>query len=167
VSEMASGPGAIVISGWSWENRNVPERPATALSRAGWRDLYCSNPSSFLRGRGEIRSILAGNVEGFGPKLVGHRLKAFPSMRRWQAGLLVNQVLEQPRQMNIARPVVFYPHGGWIVEFAREIKRRNITDPRRQERRRIAGAHSMDEMAKIPTAVLGPALKQHFDKRAK
>lgn len=122
----ASVSGAIVMSGWSWENRNVPERLATALSHAGWRVLYCSNPFSFLRQRGETRSTLAENLESFAPKHVGHRLNSVPLVRRWQARLLAKQVLEQARQMGIERPVVFYPHGGWVVEFARELKRRNV-----------------------------------------
>lgn len=125
-----SGPlstrGAIVMSYWDWRTRNVPERLAAALGRAGWRVLYCSNPSSYLRGRSGSRIRLAENVDGFAPKLGGHRLNVFPPARRWQASFLVNQVLKQARQMNIARPLVIYPHGEWLVAFARELKTRGI-----------------------------------------
>jgi len=126
MSEPESTRGAIVMSGWGWETRNVPERLATALARAGWRVLYCSNPSSFLREGSGRRSSLAENVEGFAPMMAGHRLNAFPLARKWQAGLLVKQVLDRARMTNIVRPVVLYPHGGWVVPFARELKRRNI-----------------------------------------
>lgn len=127
MSETATARGAIVMSGWSWQSRGSPERLATALSRAGWRVLYCSNPSSIFREGSGRRSTLAERVEGFSPKQAGHRLNAFPLARKWQAGWLVKQVLAQARQMGIERPVVFYPHGGWVVAFARELRRRNVT----------------------------------------
>jgi hypothetical protein len=126
MSGSPSTRGAIVMSYWDWRARNVPERLATALSRAGWRVLYCSNPSSFLRGRSGTRTRLAENVEGFAPRLVGHRLNTFTPLRRWQARFLVSQVLRQARRMDIARPLVIYPHGEWLVAFARELKARGI-----------------------------------------
>lgn len=118
--------GAIVMSCWDWRARNVPERLAIALGRAGWRVLYCSNPTSFLHGGSGARTTLAENVEGFAPKQAGHRLNAFTPLRRWQARFLVSQVLRQARRMSIARPLVIYPHGEWLVGFARELEARRI-----------------------------------------
>lgn len=123
----ASTRSAVVLSGWTWAANNVPERLATALSRSGWHVLYCENPSSFLRRGKQGRFPLAERVEGFRPGQVGHRLNALPSGSKWQAKLLVGQILRQAREMELARPIVIYPHGSWVVEVARELRKRGVT----------------------------------------
>lgn len=117
---------AIVLSGWDWRTNNIPERMALVLARAGWRILYCENPTSFLRRRGPRRFRVSERVEGFGPLLVGHRLNTLPFAARCQAELLVGQILRRAREMGLSQPVVIYPHGHWVVEVARKLKRRGI-----------------------------------------
>jgi glycosyltransferase involved in cell wall biosynthesis len=117
---------AIVLSSWDWEANNIPERIAISLGRGGWRVLYCSNPATFLRRIGEKRVTLAENVEGVRPGFVGHRLNVLPMVQKWQAKLLVNRILDQAGQMGLSRPIVFYPHGYWVVDVAREFKRRGF-----------------------------------------
>lgn len=124
--ELSPAREAVVLSGWDWGANNVPERIALALGRGGWRVLYCENPATFLRRLGEKRAVLAENVEGFRPSFAGHRLNALPMVQKWQAKHLVNQVLDQARQMGLRRPVVIYPHGYWVVDVAQELKRRGL-----------------------------------------
>ena len=40
---------AIIVSGWTWEAHNVPERLALALAHTGRRILYCDRPVSVFR----------------------------------------------------------------------------------------------------------------------
>jgi glycosyltransferase involved in cell wall biosynthesis len=127
MSQMASTHEAVVMSGWGWKTHNVPERLAMALGRAGWRILYCENPASFIRRRKQGRVPLSEGVEGFWPRLVGHRLNALASGSKLQAKLLVRQILRQTREMGMTRPIVIYPHGPWVVDLARELKSRGIT----------------------------------------
>jgi glycosyltransferase involved in cell wall biosynthesis len=126
VSGRRAGGEAIVMSGWTWQSHNVPERTAIALSRAGWRVLYCENPGSFLRKRGERRFSPARNIEGFRPGILGQRLNRVPVLRRWQIGRLLNRVLEQARELGMKDPAVIYPHGAWVADLAREMKARKI-----------------------------------------
>jgi hypothetical protein len=117
--------GAIVLSGWDWPAHNVPERTAIALGLAGWRVLYCSNPSSFLRGGGTRKpSIVAQNVDHFSAGLVGHRLNIFPPVRTGQARLLTSQILKQAQECGLRQPIVIYPHGRFFVDLAREFRAR-------------------------------------------
>jgi glycosyltransferase involved in cell wall biosynthesis len=127
-SAEASRPAreAIILSGWDWNAHNVPERIALTLSRAGWRILYCSNPATFLRRRGESRAPLAENVAGIRPKNVGTRLNAVPVFRKWQAKLLASQIVQQARRLALEHPIVIYPHGEWVVDLARELRARGF-----------------------------------------
>ncbi len=117
---------AIVFSGWRWAANGTPERIAFALGQAGWRVLYCSNASSFLREGSGRRSGLAENVHGLEPWIVGQRLNALPTVGRWQAKLLVAQVLRHAWELGLQRPVVMYPHGPWFAAVAREFRKRSL-----------------------------------------
>lgn len=121
MSDQVPSPGAVVFSPWNWKAHGAPERAALALSRAGWRVLYCENPATFLRRRGS-RYPLAENVTGYRPTIVGHRLVGFRGAHRWQMKRLARGVLEEARRCGIDRPVVIYPHGDWVVDLAQELR---------------------------------------------
>lgn len=117
---------AIIFTEWTWQMFNAPERIAICLNRAGWKILYCENPASFLRRLGGKRLPLVDGIEKFRPEFAGHRLNFLPAARRFQARLIVRQILEQARQMGIEKPMAIYPHGYWLVDVARELKERGI-----------------------------------------
>jgi Glycosyl transferases group 1 len=116
---------AIVLSGWTWEASNVPERIASALSRGGSRVLYCENPQSFartVRPFGEVEK----NVFALGLRHFSHRLNAFPVFQSWQASILAKQILERARNLQLENPVLIYPHGDYCLALCREFKRQSF-----------------------------------------
>lgn len=117
---------AIIHSGWVWSMNGTPERVALALSRAGWRILYCENPASFIRRSKQERFPLADGLEGFRPRHLGHRLNALPWGAKWQAKLLVNHILRQAQDSGLRNPIVIYPDGDWLLGIAREWKARGF-----------------------------------------
>lgn len=119
--------GAIVFSSWGWETYAVPERISIALGRAGWRVLHCDLPRSFVRKVGGKRRPLAFNVDGFTPQILSYRLNRLRSGRRWQARLMVPQVLEQARQMGIEQLVAIYPCLYWPPDMVPGLKARGAS----------------------------------------
>lgn len=117
---------AIILSGWGWRSNGTPERLARALALAGWRILYCENPASFARRSKQSRFPLAAGVEGFRPSFLGHRVNFLPFGSKLQGKLLANQILEQARQAGLTQPIAIYPPGEWVIEVAREFKRRGL-----------------------------------------
>jgi glycosyltransferase involved in cell wall biosynthesis len=157
---------AVVFSGFRWGAKNTPERVALALGQAGWRVLYCSNASSFLREGSGRRSKLAENVQGLEPWIFGQRLNALPIVDRWQAKLLVAQVLRHARELGLQRPVVVYPHGIWFAAVAREFRYRNLPClflcmDHTEEEEREALANEADLILAIPPTMYR-LLKEEF-----
>ena len=162
---------AIVFSGWRWNSNGTPERVALALAQAGWRVLYCSNASSFLREGSGRRSRLAENVQGLEPWIFGQRLNALPVLDGWQAKLLVAQVLRHARELGFQHPVVMYPHGIWFAAVAREFKKRNLPCvflcmDHTGKREREALASKADLVLAIPPTMY-QILKQEFGKKVR
>lgn len=116
---------AIVVSGWTWDASNVPERIALALARAGSRVLYCENPASFLR---SVRpfSEVEKNVFAFGLRHFGHRLNSFPTLRPLQAKVLAAEILKNASRLQLEDPVFIYPHGECYLPLCREFKHRGF-----------------------------------------
>lgn len=118
---------AIVMSGWSWETSNVPERVALALAHLGAKVLYSQNPSSLLRSRAPEMEEVQRGIWRFVPQFVGHRLnRLVPGFEQAQARLVANQVLQAAAKLNLRDPLFVYPHGDFFVPLSREFKRRGF-----------------------------------------
>ena len=115
---------AIVLSGWSWESWNVPERIALALGHLGSRVLYCENPVSRFRKLGRTFDEMEGRIHGFTPRFLGHRLNQLPLAPFWQARMVVQQILEGAKAQGLHDPLFIYPHGNFMLPVAAEMKRR-------------------------------------------
>lgn len=106
---------AIVMSGWTWEARNVPERISLALARLGARVLYCENPVSFFRGKGHPRQEVESGIYRTGLEFLGHRLNRirvfFPQI---QSKLLATQIIRNAQDLELNNPLFVYPHGDFV-----------------------------------------------------
>ena len=118
---------AIVMSGWSWETANVPERIALALSQLGAKILYCENPSSRLRTTAsEIKEIQPG-IFRLRPQFLGHRLNRLHlGLDRLQARMIAAQVQKAAAKLELKDPFFIYPHGDFFVPLCREFKERGF-----------------------------------------
>ncbi|HKF53480.1 MAG TPA: hypothetical protein VKB26_14285 [Candidatus Acidoferrales bacterium] len=106
------GPDAIVMSGWTWEAFNVPERIALALAHLGSTVLYCENPVSLFRHKSRPRQEVESGVYRIGLEFLGHRLNRIPIlMPRIQSKLLASQILRQAADVGLENPIFVYPHG--------------------------------------------------------
>jgi hypothetical protein len=117
---------AIVISGWTWEAFNVPERIALALAYGGARVLYCENPISLARSAGRPITEVTDRVFAFGPVFFGNRLNAVSMLSKAQAILVANQILMKAAELGLTNPIVIYPHGLFYLAICREFKRRGV-----------------------------------------
>jgi hypothetical protein len=117
---------AIVLSGWTWEAWNVPERIALALGHLGSRVLYCENPVSRFRNSGRTFDEMAGRIHGFTPRFLGHRLNHLPLAPYCQARMIVRQIHEGSKAHGLREPVLIYPHGDFMLPIAAEMKRRGF-----------------------------------------
>ena len=117
---------AIVISGWTWEAFNVPERIALALAHAGSRVLYCENPASIVRRSARPLTEVNKGIFAFGLEHIGHRLNSVPFLARIQARLLAKQIVTNIRKLDLRSPLFIYPHGSSCLPLCREFKRRGL-----------------------------------------
>src|SRR6202162_5853225 len=74
----ASVRDAIVLSTWSWDVFNVPERVALALASRCARVLYCEMPASRFRHVVKPLDEVAKNVYRFAPEYLGGGLTFCP-----------------------------------------------------------------------------------------
>jgi hypothetical protein len=125
-SRMIKVRDAIVISGWTWEAANVPERMALALARAGSRVLYCENPVSVLRNPARKLTEVESGVFALGLGFLGHRLNSLGWLSRLQGRLLVGQILENARTLGLRDPYFVYPHGNFFLTVCKEFKERRF-----------------------------------------
>lgn len=116
---------AIVLSGWTWEALNVPERMALALAHSGSRVLYCENPVSFFRNPGRPLTEVDQGIFAFRPKFLGNRLNLLPILSRIQARILANQMVRYAAKLKLKSPVFVYPHGNCLA-LCREFRRRGF-----------------------------------------
>jgi hypothetical protein len=115
---------AIVLSGWTWQTHNIPERLSLSLACAGARVLYCENPKSFAREFVRGLDQKADNVFVYRIAHISHRLNGMHFWAALQAKMLANQIERQAQELRLNRPVLFYPHGFTSLTIAREMKRR-------------------------------------------
>lgn len=119
-------PDAIVLSGWTWEAFNVPERISLALAHRGARVLYCENPVSFFRGKRRPRQQVERGIYRAGLSFLGQRLNRFPLLfPPLQSKLLVAQILRHAADLRLQDPIVVYPHGDF-VPLCLEFKKRGF-----------------------------------------
>jgi hypothetical protein len=116
---------AIVVSGWTWEASNVPERLASALALGGSRVLYCENPASFLRAVRPFSEVQKG-VFAFGLQHFSHRLNSFSILQPLQAKVLAREILNKAAGLQLNDPIFIYPHGDYCLPLCREFKQRGF-----------------------------------------
>jgi glycosyltransferase involved in cell wall biosynthesis len=115
---------AIIVSGWTWQANNVPERLALALAHTGRRILYCERPVSVFRhSRRDIKEVEKG-IFVFGPTFVSTRLEPFALFSRYQAKLVATQILARASKLELRNPFFIYPHGDIALAICKEFKRR-------------------------------------------
>jgi glycosyltransferase involved in cell wall biosynthesis len=103
---------AIVMSGWTWETFNVPERISLAFAHLGARVLYCENPVSFFRSPSRPRQEVESRVYRTTLRFLGHRLNHIPFiLPRLQSQLLTTQILRSVQDLRLEDPLFVYPHG--------------------------------------------------------
>src|SRR5690348_568209 len=118
---------AIVMSGWSWQTANVPERIALALSQLGAKVLYCENPSSRLRNTASEMAEIEPGIFRFRPQFLGHRLnRLYLGFDRLQARMIAVQVQKAAARLELKDPFFIYPHGDFFVPLCREFKKRGF-----------------------------------------
>ena len=113
---------AIVLSGWSWETFNVPERIALALSMLGMRVLYCDNPASMFRAKSLDPVEVEAGIVRYRPTFMGHRLNVLPLMPSLQSKMLARQILRQAEKLRLKDPIVVYPYYGELLPVCAELK---------------------------------------------
>ena len=116
---------AIVVSGWTWEASNVPERLASALALGGSRVLYCENPAFFLRSVRPFSEVQKG-VFAFGLQHFSHRLNSFSILQPLQAKVLAKEILNKAARLRLNDPIFIYPHGDYCLPLCREFKHRGF-----------------------------------------
>lgn len=115
---------AIVLSGWSWEVSNVPERLALVLARLGARVLYCENPASRRSGSGPVE--VAPRVLRMRPVILGQRLNAIPGLASIQSRSVAVQIMGASRELALHDPVVFFPYMDRMLEVCTQLRHRGL-----------------------------------------
>lgn len=113
---------AIVLSGWTWEAFNVPERVSLALALLGARVLYCENPRSLFRSKEEPLKEVHPGIYRLVPRFLGHRLNRLPYGSEPQAKMIAKQILRSSLKLKLKTPLFIYPHGNFLAPLSREFK---------------------------------------------
>lgn len=101
---------AIVLSTWSWEMFNVPERIALAIAMRGARVLYCEMPASRFKKKGGPIGEIANGVHGFRPEYWGSKFNAFAPARTVQWRMVARQILRRADELGLRDPIFVYSH---------------------------------------------------------
>ena len=117
---------AIIVSGWTWEAHNVPERLALALAHTGRRILYCEHPRSFFRGSARKLTEVDKEIFAFSPKFCSARLNSVSRLSGYQAKMVATQILANALKLKLRDPFFIYPHGDFSLALCREFKRRGF-----------------------------------------
>jgi Glycosyl transferases group 1 len=113
---------AIVLSSWSWETFNVPERVALALASQGSRVLYCEMPVSRVRRHGKALSEIENDVYVFGPEYGGAKLTYVPLIRERQWRIVGQQIVAQARRLGLKDPLFLYSHVDRMAQLCADMK---------------------------------------------
>jgi Glycosyl transferases group 1 len=117
---------AIVLSTWSWETFNVPERIALALASQGSRVLYCEMPVSRFRRHGKALTPIGKDIYIFGPKYDGGKLTSIPFARGRQWKTVADQISTQAKALDLRDPLFLYSHAARIERLCTEMKMRGL-----------------------------------------
>jgi glycosyltransferase involved in cell wall biosynthesis len=116
---------AIVLSGWTWEANNVPERMAQALAHGGARVLYCEKPISLFKDSAKPLAEVEKNLFVLGLTFFAQRANSFPAVRRFQTEFVLKQILRNAEILQLKDPLLVYPHGDFLPLIA-EFKNRGF-----------------------------------------
>jgi glycosyltransferase involved in cell wall biosynthesis len=116
---------AIVLSGWTWEANNVPERMAQALAHGGARVLYCEKPISVFKDSAKPLAEVEKNLFVLGLTFFAQRVNSFPAVRRFQSKFVLKQILRNAEILQLKDPLLVYPHGDFLPLIA-EFKQRGF-----------------------------------------
>jgi hypothetical protein len=105
---------AIVLSGWTWEANNVPERMAHALAHGGARVLYCEKPISLFKDSAKPLKEVEKGLFVLGLTFFAQRLNSFPAVRRFQTEFVLKQILRNAEILQLKNPLLVYPHGDFL-----------------------------------------------------
>jgi hypothetical protein len=113
---------AIVLSTFTWDTFNVPERIAMALALRGARVLYCEMPVSRFRSKGRPIHEIAKGVYGFGPVYGGAKLSQFPLTKNLQWKMVGKQILQESYALRLDDPLFIYSHIEHIAPLCKEMR---------------------------------------------
>ena len=113
---------AIILSTWSWDTFNVPERIALALALRGARVLYCEMPVSRFRRKRQAISEITTGLYGFGPVYGGAKLSHFALTRDLQWKMVGKQILRQANALRLSEPLFIYSHIEHMAPLCKEMR---------------------------------------------
>jgi hypothetical protein len=116
---------AIVLSGWTWEANNVPERMAQALAHGGARVLYCEKPISLFKDSAKPLAEVEKNLFVLGLTFFAQQVNGFQAVRRFQSKFVLKQILHNTEILRLKDPLLVYPHGDFLPLIA-EFKQRGF-----------------------------------------
>ena len=113
---------AIVLSTWSWDTFNVPERISLALDFTGsTRPLLRDAGLSVSPSTEPLREIGKG-VHRFAPVYLGAKLSGFPMAGAAQWRWVAKRILARACDLKLNAPVFLYSHIQKIAPLCREIR---------------------------------------------
>jgi Glycosyl transferases group 1 len=113
---------AIILSTWSWEVFNVPERVALAFASRGARVLYCEMPAARVRQAVKPLDEIAKNVYRFAPAYLGGKLRFLPGVGDLQWKMVAKQILGHASALKLKDPLFLYSHIEHMAPLCREMK---------------------------------------------
>jgi hypothetical protein len=117
---------AIVLSTWSWDVFNVPERIALALSMRGARVLYCEMPASKFKKPATPVTEIAKGIYAFRPELLGGKFNMIAPLRHLQWRSVAHQILDRAAETELKDPVFLYSHIRHVDPLCEEIRANHI-----------------------------------------
>jgi hypothetical protein len=117
---------AIVLSTWSWDVFNVPERISLALSMQGARVLYCEMPASKFRRPATPVTEIAKGIYGFRPELLGGKLNVITPLRNMQWRSVAHQILDRAAEIQLTNPLFLYSHIKYVESLCEEVRANHI-----------------------------------------
>lgn len=113
---------AIVLSGWTWDTFNVPERISLALQQLGARVLHCEHPVSMFRGARSVVREVEPEIHAFLPVFFSQRMNHVPLLQQYQAHYIADQILEQAAELGLHAPMFIYPWMGRLLPVCMQMK---------------------------------------------
>ena len=111
-----------MLSTWSWEVFNVPERIALALASRGAHVLYCEMPVSRIRHASEPLREVSEGVHLFRPEYLGARLSCLPIIGNLQWKMVARQIITHANALKLNDPVFLYSHVEHMTALCHEMR---------------------------------------------